>query len=159
MDAKYPFPDDIRDPNRTEPNPFAAEDPTLDVAPVDAEGAYAAGTRSMEYKPQYDSVLSDRSRMTMILGVLGLLASLSGWLSVVDYVTYAILSLMPLLAVAGSLPAFLMSLSDVRAMGRGAMKDDNRKWSSLACLLGAVGLTSGVLYLIYWVSSAWYTWW
>lgn len=152
MAGKYPFSDDIRDPNRKTPNPFAAEDPSLDeprqLPEGTSEGTFTTSPHAQdEYRPVYQAVLPDRARMCMFIGSLGLLFSLTGWPSMMNIWNFAMFYLMPLLSLAGSLPAFLLGLSDVRAMRRGAMQNHRRQWAALACFLGALGVANSVVYL------------
>lgn len=158
MTGKYPFPDDIRDPNRKDPNPFAGEDPALDPEPASSDEPYAVGDLASQYKPEYEAVISDRATMCLVGGTIGLLASLSGWLALRGG-DFFLLVMMPLFSLAGSLPALLLSLSDLGAMRHGAMQSERRNIARAAFFLGVCGLLSSILFLTYQLWYAWYMGW
>ncbi len=153
MTSKYPFPGDIRDPNRKESNPFADDDPSL--VRDDAIEGYSPSEHSNEYQPVYQAILLDRAMLCIVCGIIGLITSLPGWLSLDITPFFSLLWIMPLLSLAGSLPAVLFSIADLRAMRRGAMKTNRRGLSALACFIGAIGLINTILFYCYWAFKTW----
>ncbi len=149
MMAKYPFPDDIRDPNRQGPNPFAddAADENPSAEQVTDSTIFATNDRATEYQPEYQAVLSNRSVLHLLLGGLGLVASLVGWTSLGDLELASLLMPLPFLSLAASVPALLGSLADLRAMKSGAMKADRRGLARVACLLGLFGTVTCLLFI------------
>jgi len=145
MNGKYPFPDDIRDPNRKEPNPFADADDVESTAA--APKTFEATKHSNEYQPVYQAILPDRAVLTLIVGTVGLLASLSGWPSYLGGGAFASLLLMPIFSLSGSLPALLISISDLRAMRKGAMRPERRGWSRWGRFLGAAGVLNSLAFI------------
>ncbi|MCA9266760.1 MAG: hypothetical protein KDA60_23040, partial [Planctomycetales bacterium] len=76
---RFPFPDDIRDPDREGPNPFADDDAHEPKAPV-VENVYASTTQPSVYEPKYDAILGSRYRLVFALGLVGLVFSVLGGL-------------------------------------------------------------------------------
>ncbi len=137
----YPFPDDVRNPSRDEPNPFADDhvDETETSASLGASGV------ATEYQPRYEATQVARSGMILLLGGLGCGLSLLGWLS---YADYAELSIMPLLAFAFSLPAVTMGGGALRAMRSGKMKEEGRRSVYWGTLWGILAIGNSCAYTI-----------
>ena len=95
----YPFPDDIRDPDRKSPNPFADDARQLPAA----GDPFAVSPGAMEYQPVFERTYADRVRLTLILSVLGAALTVAGWLT---FAGQAVLIINPLLSLAFSFPAW-----------------------------------------------------
>ncbi len=140
----YPFPDDIRNPDRDEPNPFAEDH----VDDANEQGVLGAAGTATEYQPRYEATQVASSRVISLLGGLGCGLSLLGWLSFGDH---GELTLMPLLACAFALPAVTIGSSSLKAMRTGKMKGDGRRRVYWGTLLGILAIGNSCLYLIVWI--------
>ncbi len=177
MPRDYPFPDDVRNPNRTGPNPFAGEDPHLDPphdltdgqATGEAEDGndlatmYGASQRGEEYAPEYEACVRDRVTLCLICAAFGVVGSLIGWLAVLRPWMFGPLYLMPPFSLAGSLPAWSLASSDLRAMKWGAMDRKRRRAARVAAGLGALGTINSAIFIARaiwtWLPDVWWVWW
>ncbi len=143
----YPFPDDIRDPDRKSPNPFADDAQDL----PHSDGPFGVSPEGMEYQPVFEQTYADRVTITLILSVLGAVTSVAGWLT---FAGQGVLILNPLLSLAFSVPGMVIGRLDVQAMDAGVMAAQRRKLASRGALIGLLGLANSAAYAIVWVYLA-----
>ena len=146
--AEYPFPDDVRNPDRDAPNPFAEDHIDSDDGPTDAFGVTQHGD---DYKPQWERTYADRARLSIGLAITGAVLSLSGWLV---FVGQGLFFLLPFLSLAISIPGLTISRGDLVGMEKGAIEDKRHGLAFAAMLLGFLGVVNSLGYSIYWMYLA-----
>ena len=142
----YPFPDDIRNPNRTEPNPFA-DDPQPEPAP--SAEAFASSATSGDYHPEYVAMVAPRGKLLFLCGVVGFVFSGMGWAYFADV---DLVTTMPLASLVFSLPAFLMGFSTRSGIRQGKIRDEQGGlifWGTLMGVLAFGNAFAFYLLLIY----------
>ena len=141
----YPFPDDVRNPDRKEPNPFADSEPQRTDTDV-AGDTFGAQANAADYNPVYETTYEDRVVSTLIAAVVGFAASLLGWLYFSGYTNTL---LFPYISLVFSGAATILGGSDLRGMRAGAIKASRSRLSALGQLLGMLGLFSSFAHLAY----------
>jgi len=141
----YPFPDDVRNPDREDPNPFAEDHIDDSSETVASEGDFQASGTAGDYRPEYVATEKSRVAVVLALGIGGLLGSLSGWTA---YTNLTHLILMPFLSLAFSMPAVALGWSDAIAVRAGARKKDNSGWLVVGILLGLLAIANTALFVI-----------
>ena len=144
----YPFPDDVRNPDREGPNPFAEDhvDESAEGAGGTAGDSPLGSTEAAtEYQPEYEAVTSNRSRIVFILGVLGLALSLSGWGA---YAGEGMLILMPVASLAFSITAAFMGTSERGHIKAGRKTSQGAFLIVIGTICGMLGILNTVVYTV-----------
>ena len=144
----YPFPDDVRNPHRKEPNPFADKDDPDDKPSGDAAadgGIYQSGA-PVEYDPVYETTYSDRVITILISSVVGLVMSLLGWLVFFGFPNNGLFGVFSLVF---SIAAIIIARVDLSGMRAGAIKRLRSRYAAIGMVLGLVGLMNSLAILAY----------
>ncbi len=141
----HPFPDDIRNPARKTPNPFADES----LVPPDNSPAHDESSvrdnvfqaDSSPYRPRYQMTYRVRTTGILICGIVGLAGSLFGWLA---FIGRPIVIPMPILSVVFSLAAVGLGYSQLNMIKAGVAARE-LTWVYAAIAMGLVGLMNSLL--------------
>lgn len=139
-DGKDPFSDEKGN------NPFAEDGEEL-PEPAD-DGPYAASAEGpYTYKRgDFETVLTNRGRLILGLGIVGTIVSLFG--PVTWYLWTASAGLKPwhfgtlsagVLGLSFAVPAFVFAMKDLRAMDLGAMESSGRRRTIVGAIFGLFG--------------------
>ncbi len=156
----YPFPDDVRNPHRKGPNPFAdggdkdadganagepSEEPSSADRAATGDDRFHAGAPS-EYNPVYEAAYADRVVSTMICAITGLAMSLLAWTVFYGYPNNG---LMGILSLVFSITATVLARVDLAGMRAGAVKRHRSRYAAIGMLLGLLGLFNSLAILAY----------
>ena len=133
-----------------------ADDSSADAAPsppadanIFAARAHATGERP--YQPQYETTHRHRGGLLLTLAILGLSGAAGGATALAGLQLLG--WLFPLLALCPAMIAWLLSVSDLKAMATGAMDPSGRSITQLALWLGVAGIFAclGVVAAMIWL--------
>ena len=146
----YPFPDDVRNPQRKGPNPFADGKEDSQPGQSDAnsstnDGIFRAGAPS-EYNPVYETTYSDRVIITLVSAIVGLAMSLLAWLVFFDYPNNGLLGIF---SVVFSVAAMILARIDMVGMKAGAIRRERASLAATGMVLGLLGLMNSLAILAY----------
>lgn len=146
----YPFPDDVRNPDRKEPNPFADSDNPKEGTQPSGDAAaggdiYQSGA-AVEYDPVYETTYSDRVITILISGVVGLVMSLLGWLVFFGFPNNGLFGVFSLVF---SIAAIIIARVDLSGMRSGAIKRLRSRYAAIGMVLGLVGLLNSLAIFAY----------
>ena len=153
----YPFPDDVRNPQRKGPNPFADSDsdsPNENETSTGSSGAgealdgerlFQSGSPS-EYNPVYETSYADRVVTTMISAIIGLAMSLLAWTVFHGYPNNGLLGI---LSLVFSIAATIIARVDLTGMRAGAVRQHRAKYAAIGMILGLLGLFNSLAILAF----------
>ena len=124
-------------------NRFAEESGLADEAEQRATQAAgnqyaAAGSEASPYQPRFEATQQGRAGMLLLLAVMGLAGTVFGVLSILNILQAG--SIVPLIAIAPAMAAWLLGHGDLNAIRVGAIDESHRPGTRLAYWLGLFGV-------------------
>jgi hypothetical protein len=136
-------------------NRFAEDLGLADQAAKAAEQAAgnqfsSAASEATPYRPRFEATQQGRAGLLLVLAVLGLTGTMFGALSILNILQAG--SIVPLIAIAPAMAAWLLGHADLNAIRAGAIDEGHRPgthlayWLGLLATLGCVGMLATMVY-------------